>query len=532
MVPSPPPTIPTLARPLSPAKAPPPPPVPAAEEAEAEEDEEQARRRTIAERMAKLGGIRFGAPPAAPMRRPQPPPPKDDELGTESEQQEQEEVKSEHGEEPPEEEDEFARKQRIAARIAGMGGMRFGMLPTPMSPPASAPAASTRRNTGHEEEANVSQPSSANLPPSRRPTDDIEDEGVHVNAEESEAEEVTYAEAQGEAPPPIPNRPARRGSAHAPQRAPPVPASYARPPIPQGRPPIPPTSPRTPSPVTGRKSSISTVASRSAPPPAREVPVPTASDYVMVDEPESVEEPPPPPPPRPTRAPPSRSAPVPPPPPATSHAPSDEASSPWQLPTIPTSPFDFETEPDLSLSGQWSEDSTNYPSSAAAQPPPSTRPVSHQPPARQGPPTNIQLSADELVALWGRVGVHIAEAAATLFDKSKKNVVGDGSYVGFIDATLSQVPNASRSSTPDTFGYLIYSQVGPNLQRRASDIMPGDIIVLQDAKLKGHKGIQIYHQNVGAGEPLVAVVADFEVKKSKVKVFQANQHVGHQVCFY
>ena len=44
--------------------------------------------------------------------------------------------------------------------------------------------------------------------------------------------------------------------------------------------------------------------------------------------------------------------------------------------------------------------------------------------------------------------------------------------------------------------------------------------------------IQIYHQNVGAGEPLVAIVADFETKKSKVKVFQANQHVGHQVRLY
>lgn len=136
------------------------------------------------------------------------------------------------------------------------------------------------------------------------------------------------------------------------------------------------------------------------------------------------------------------------------------------------------------------------------------------------------------MAVWGRVGVQIHEAAATLFEKSKKSVVGDGSYIGFIDATLSQVPNAARASSSDSFGYLIYSQVGPNLQRRASDIMPGDVIVLHDAKLKGHKGIQIYHQNVGAGEPLVAIVADFETKKSKVKVFQANQHVGHQVRLY
>ena len=42
---------------------------------------------------------------------------------------------------------------------------------------------------------------------------------------------------------------------------------------------------------------------------------------------------------------------------------------------------------------------------------------------------------------------------------------------------------------------------------------------------------QIAHQNVGMGQRLVAIVADFEVKKSKVKVFQANQHVGQQVSY-
>ena len=49
------------------------------QEDEDEEDEEQARRRTIAERMAKLGGIRFGAAPMMGMRSP-PPPRKEKEL--------------------------------------------------------------------------------------------------------------------------------------------------------------------------------------------------------------------------------------------------------------------------------------------------------------------------------------------------------------------------------------------------------------------------------------------------------------------
>lgn len=59
--------------------------------------------------------------------------------------------------------------------------------------------------------------------------------------------------------------------------------------------------------------------------------------------------------------------------------------------------------------------------------------------------------------------------------------------------------------------------------------MPGNVIVLHNAKLEGHKELRMYHQNVGIGEPVVAIIADFETKRSEVKVFQANQHTGQQV---
>ncbi|KAI0070243.1 hypothetical protein K474DRAFT_1561172, partial [Panus rudis PR-1116 ss-1] len=198
--------------------------------------------------------------------------------------------------------------------------------------------------------------------------------------------------------------------------------------------------------------------------------------------------------------------------------------------------IDFGGEADLSLSGQWSEDSTNYPQTGPSHlPPPPHAKASldrqQQPPQAQptqGPSSQANLSADDLMSHWGRVGIQVHEAAARLYEESKKHVVGDGSYIGFVHATLSQVPNHLPPSGYDSFGYLIYAQTGAAVQRRVTDIMPGDIIVLHDAKLKGHKGIQIYHQNVGEAEPLVAVIADYEVKKTKVKVYQANQRVGHQ----
>jgi myosin tail region-interacting protein MTI1 len=140
------------------------------------------------------------------------------------------------------------------------------------------------------------------------------------------------------------------------------------------------------------------------------------------------------------------------------------------------------------------------------------------------------MSADDLMAQWGRVGVQICEVATTLYEKSRRSLIGDGTYAGFVAAVLREVPNATQPAPPyDTFGYVIYEQAGPSVHRRASEIMPGDVIVLQDAKLKGHKGLQSYHQHVGAAEPVCAVVADCEVKKTKVKVFQANQRVGQEV---
>ncbi|KAF9483580.1 hypothetical protein BDN70DRAFT_904154 [Pholiota conissans] len=134
------------------------------------------------------------------------------------------------------------------------------------------------------------------------------------------------------------------------------------------------------------------------------------------------------------------------------------------------------------------------------------------------------------MALWGRVGVQVCEVATSMFEKSKKTLIGDGSYAGFVQAVFAAVPNAAPVPTPaGEWGYLVYVQNGPSVQKRASEIMPGDIVEIHDAKLKGHKGLQTYHQNVGgAGEILVGVVGEFEAKKTKIRVFHANQHVGQQ----
>ena len=197
-----------------------------------------------------------------------------------------------------------------------------------------------------------------------------------------------------------------------------------------------------------------------------------------MDQPRS-DEPPPPPPPRVGRAP-GRA-----PPRAPPTAP-EQTDSQWEKSSIPS--IDFGGETDLSLSGQWSEDSTTYPPA----PPSAASAHTEQPqPAAPGrpAPSEQHFTPEQLQAQWGRVGVQVHEIAAAFFEKSKKTLVGDGSYLGFVNAVVGQVPNAVQpTGALDSFGYLVYSQSAAAVQRRVSDIMPGDVIVVTEAKFKGHKG--------------------------------------------
>lgn len=223
------------------------------------------------------------------------------------------------------------------------------------------------------------------------------------------------------------------------------------------------------------------------------------------------------------RRPPARDAPA---PPANRADPADSiSSSQWELPAIPSASLDLGLNTDLSTS--WSDAGASE-HMGASSPPPSISPAKQARVSIQTASSDGRLTADELMAIWGRVGVQICEVATTLFEKSKKSLVGDGTYRGFVDAVLREVPNATVPDPP-AYGHVIYTQVGTSVQRRVSDIMPGDVVELSDAKFKGHKGIQTYHQHVGEGEPLVGIVSEFEPKKSKIRVFQANQHVGQQV---
>ncbi|KAG6816408.1 hypothetical protein H0H87_006212 [Tephrocybe sp. NHM501043] len=482
--------------------------------AAAEEDDQAARRRTIAERMAKLGGIKFGAAPLPHSMRPTLPAPRDEGSERAASLDHSIDLATENTD-LTEEEEERARKERIAAKLATMGGMRIGMMPLGVGsvrpqasqalteeqhrpppsraiPPTRPPPPQTRDSDEHEDFLLMSQYSNA-----------TSDDGVKVEAEDSEIEEVSYTDAQEteeepeEVLPPVPARvPRKRGTADS-ESDQPFSSTPPRPPVPTSSLPNRRTSTQSTTSTARRPSADSSqgVKKASAYKPH--------SEYVMVEEPSGFvpeEDIPPPPPARPSHRPPPRSAPPPPPPPPQPSIPiSDSISSQWEMPSIPNASIEFATPADISLT--WPEDSSTSSSSRSPPPPP--------------PAADVPRSSDELMTVWGRVGVQICEVATTLYETSKKSLVGDGTYDGFIRAVLSEVPNATMPISTESYGYIVYSQTGNAVQKRASEILPGDILMLQDAKLKGHKGLQSYHQNVGIGQPLVGVVSEFEPKKSK-----------------
>lgn len=501
---------------------------------ETEDDDGLERRKTIAERMAKLGGIKFGAPPPIPRAQPSTSAVPTEELSTDRGVQSSGQSVPEEPGEPSEEaeaEDEQARRQRIAAKLAGMGGMRIGMLP--MQPgmvvgsPPPPPPVSTRR----EEEATPREPPRTIPPPPEavalQSESDYEyehpsssDDGVHVEAEESELEEVYHEdledeygvqEVEDEDEEPLP--------------PPPPPPRSTRPPIPSARPPpVPPAGrrpsteqvPSTPPPRTGSVDTLTSIPR----PPVRQA----TSDFVMV-EPEDAQLVPA------RRGPPPRSAPP---------APELELASTgqWELPSIPSGSLDFGDSgatSDLSAS-RWSEDSTSYPSPAprSSAPPPAPPPTAvpprlsvEQPRAHTGVPA--RMTVDELRAVWGRVGVRVAEAAGALLERSKHKFVGNGSYEGFVAEALAGVPNALASYGPGEYGFLVYAQTGAQVHTRLADIMPGDVVVLEGARFKGHKGLHTYSMSAGESAPCMGVVSEFDPKKLKLKALQANQRVGQAI---
>jgi myosin tail region-interacting protein MTI1 len=138
------------------------------------------------------------------------------------------------------------------------------------------------------------------------------------------------------------------------------------------------------------------------------------------------------------------------------------------------------------------------------------------------------LTPKDLRALWGRVGVHVGEAASSLFNQSKRTPVGDGSYEGFINEVFSQVPNALPPQALGDYGILIYERKADQVHIHLTDILPGDVVVLDSANLWSSDPIHTYTHWTGL-VPCLGVVSKFEPQKLELQALQANYQASQTV---
>jgi myosin tail region-interacting protein MTI1 len=487
-------------------------------EADSEADAEAARRRTIAERMAKLGGIKFGVPVTS---RPSP-------IRKHSESREETETGGTENRQDPDmdpdsnqtpEETERARRAGIAARMAAMGGRGFGMYgagaastamsgsgtkvvvapshgPAPNAslaspPPPPLPGARPKRHSRDGVAHAITRP------PPPAPTNDLEtseSEVEMINPEtEEEGEMVEEVEDEEpelvETPPAPPNRSGR----------PPIPAA--------SRPVLPPPSSEFTGPPLSTGRSVH-------PPPSLQ------NDYEVVNDESRAN----------TTVPhASHSRSIPPPVAESASHPSMDSSGQWELPNIPSGSFDLgnyakgsgatvgtsATENEASWTKVEQEESGARAKASTSNQPPSDPFIG---------PAPTPISSETLTSLAHRMGPTIVLSAQHIHEKSKKTVIGDGSSTAFLLTVLSSVSGASTTS----LGHLVYAQTGGAVQRRLGDIMAGDVVALYDARFKGHRGglgLAAYSVSWGSKEePVLGIITDFEGKKNKIKALAVNQH--------
>ncbi|GFZ45131.1 hypothetical protein JCM24511_02857 [Saitozyma sp. JCM 24511] len=491
-----------------------------------------------------------------------------------------------------EDSEEASRRSGIAARMAKLGGIKFGMPPPggkkpsasstdPMSPTQEAPTSpvvdAPKSPIGEREVVAEPVSEQAGIAPVDDGEETPEQEAARRRAtlarlraggalgfggmfghgpSSAEPQDDERGIEQEEEAPPIP---AGRPTAVAPHEEDDAPPPPARPPVPGGRPmpPAPATEEDVAPPPPARQASIS-----------RPVPPPPADDD---------EEAPPPParprapsqdvPPSPVRAGSVSRPPVP------STEKRRSLSAQMEMPAAPAPPRQVVEEPTTILEDEAADAPPPPPPNRPApqiqtqlpQTPrrsmssasrtskldspvgffPASRQASRQDtmPAPPAPPSpqpgpgfeprqsfsQARPGFNELQAASRDAGVRLARAARGMFDQGKKAYYGDGSPAGFV---LLAMENAQLPRPQQAWGLVVFEQEAASVLKRHDEPRPGDIAAFHDAKLKGKKGLQSYTQQVGSVEdPLVGVVIESEAKKHKLRVLQVERGVPEEVSY-
>ncbi|WVQ73144.1 hypothetical protein IAR50_002708 [Cryptococcus sp. DSM 104548] len=471
-------------------------------QASSESTEELSRRSSIAARMAKLGGVKFGMPPPQQFKKQSSGAASARELNETGEinasAERQGSVPTDDSgpapaEKPMEEEEETpeqeaARRRATLARLRAGGALGFGMFN--QGPPAADPGEADKQPVDErnlEDEAEETGDEAPPLPPSRAPA-------VPPSAPPVETEE----EEEDDAPPPLPaSRPSMSGS------RPTAPAANPESPTSSSRPPIPATTQRRSLPPQPRDVDPEETA---PPPPPRQLP----------QEPEVQEEDP------------EDEAPPPPPLMRVGHAAGvyGEPRTSTNGPRPSGASFDQPRAVPLPPAAERTTVEQVAPHSQASATTQSR--ASSEQPGRQSTTGGTRPGYDQLREASANNGAGLIRSAHAIFQQGKRGQYGDGSSTGFV---MLAMQNAGMTPT-EGWGQVIFEQEGGSILRRYDEPRPGDIAAFYDAKLKGKKGLSTYSQHVGSvEEPHVGVVAEFEERKHKLRVLQVERGVPEEVSY-
>ncbi|BEI80594.1 hypothetical protein CcaverHIS002_0111230 [Cutaneotrichosporon cavernicola] len=515
----------TATSPISPVRAIP--PAPLAAQVEEEGDEETQRRASIAARMAKLGGIRFGAPPPMPIRKRStldeetthaspsaelPPTSDASVLRPEPEETDQEvpappprappaPAPADDGEETPEQEAERRRKTLARLRAGGMlGGGLF--------------------QAAREDQ------------PEESPHTEVPDErGIEEDADDDDEPE------EEDLPPPPPRRPSHTARSVPPVAVAAAPPAAGPPPVPGVRPPVPvPRSSLPPQPADDEDDeedappppphparSMSSEAAGAVPPPRAAPPTPPVDDEI---------EDAPAPPPRPPHRMSSFGVPqhddgaV-----AAPHPPvAPQAARRTSVPPVPHAP----------QAAPAARSFAAVPDPSGGKLPPPTEPQREPSPghsvhsAHSAPRSSSQVARpgfNDLQHMSQTNGAALARAARGVFDQGRRGFYGDGSPAGFLRVVFDQAHLPVPSS--GHWGMPVYEQQAQTIMKRLDDPRPGDVAALYDARFKGQKGLKGYTQHVGSVEDaLVGVIGEYETKgKHKIRVLHVERGSPDEVSY-
>lgn len=118
-------------------------------------------------------------------------------------------------------------------------------------------------------------------------------------------------------------------------------------------------------------------------------------------------------------------------------------------------------------------------------------------------------------------GAQLVRAAKGVFDQGKRGYYGDGSPVGFVRVAFDQ----ARLPLGKEWGVAVYEQEAGSRLKSFDEPRAGDVAAFHDAKFKGKKGLQSYHQQVGTDCLTVsnANFADIRLEVSRIHSLESWQ---------